>query len=362
MKIKFFLFTLIFVFSVQLTTVRSETTISTSCQGCILYEPSSGRVLYEKNSHKQMYIASITKIMTAIIAIEEGYLDEYVTISDEASRQVGSSLYLKPGEKMKLIDLIYGLMLRSGNDAAYAIAEEISGDVGAFAYLMNEKAKELGMYNSFFENPSGLDETTKNMSTAYDMAILMGYAINNPIYMKVNGAAVHKAQTEEGRTLVFYNKHRLITDYDYVTGGKTGYTKLARRTLVTSAHKNGMDLIVVTLNDGNDWDDHLRLFDYGFSRYKKRLLFDHGLFYVKELDQLFTINDDIRYPLEEKEIAEYEFVIDRFLDHYYIHLIKDDEVVLTRPIYEYNYLNNEVDVNSRSFKDEFKKIVSEFLW
>lgn len=228
---------LLVLFIVRPTVTRAESLVAVSCEACILMDADSERILFEKNVHRQMPIASITKIMTALIAIEEGVLDEYVTISPEATKQIGSSLYVKAGEQLKLIDLLYGLMLRSGNDAAYAIAEHVAGDYDTFVLWMNERAKQIGMYNTVFENPSGLDETSSNLSTAYDMAKLMRIALQNPIFQTISSTKTHRATTKEGQVYVFHHKHRLVNAYDYITGGKTGYTKRAGRTLVTAAKK-----------------------------------------------------------------------------------------------------------------------------
>ena len=154
----------------------------------------SNRILYEKNIDEQRLIASITKIMTAIIAIESGKLDEKVTVGDEVLKMYGSNIYIEVGEEITLRDLVYGLMLRSGNDAAVVIATYISGDEIKFVEKMNEKAKEVGMKNTIFNNCHGLDENTQNKSTAYDMALLSSYAFKNPIYRKVVGTKKYKVK------------------------------------------------------------------------------------------------------------------------------------------------------------------------
>lgn len=322
-------------------------------------DANSHRVLFEKNMHKQMRIASITKIMTALIAIEEGVLDEYVTISEDATKQIGSSIYVKQGERMKLVDLIYGLMLRSGNDAAYAIAEHVHGSLEDFVYRMNERAKEIGMYNTVFENPSGLDETSTNLSTAYDMGKLMSVAIQNPIFQKISSTRKHTATTKEGTIYVFFNKHRLINHYDYITGGKTGYTSKAKRTLVTSARRNGLDLIVVTLNDPNDWDDHLRLFEFGFSQFQNRYLLDDGILYVKELDRLFYLEQSIKVPLTDEEVKDCEFIIDKVNDKYYLRLVHGEAILLSKELKDYNYLHDEPLLQ---WKTVFRRIIGGDLW
>ena len=187
--------------------------------------------------------------MTAILAIESGEIDETVTVSGNAFGTEGSSLFLKKGEKIKLEDLVYGLMLRSGNDAAVAIAEKVGGSLDGFVWLMNQKAEEIGMKNTHFSNPHGLDNTKNHYSTAYDMALLTRYAMQNETYVKIAGTKVHRApNSTEQWDYVWRNKNRLLTQlYEYTTGGKTGYTKLAKRTLVSTATKNGHDLIAVTL-------------------------------------------------------------------------------------------------------------------
>ena len=271
------------VFSVKGNQTANAMGISSTCG--ILMEQTTGRVLFEKCPDEQMYIASITKILTSIVAIENGQLDEWVEVSDNATRQVGSSLYLALGDQMKLIDVIYGLMLRSGNDGAMVIAEAVGGDEAGFVKMMNEKAKEIGMKNSIFQNPSGLDETTYNLSTARDMAILMQYAMNNPIFREVTGTEIHKATSKNGTPYVWHNKHKLVTGYyEYAIGGKTGFTERARRTLVTSARKDDLELVVITLKAGDDWNDHMSLFNYGFDNYELKKVIEAGQLYGEDLN------------------------------------------------------------------------------
>lgn len=278
-----------------------------SARNAVLMDQETGRILYGKAMHDPERIASITKIMTAILAVESGKLQNTVTISSRAVQTEGSSIYLKPGQKIKLEDLVYGLMLRSGNDAANAIAEAVGGSIEGFVYLMNEKAKELGMSNSFFSNPSGLDENGKeHYSSAYDMALLTKYAMDHEKYAKIAGTKIHRAKnTAESWDYVWKNKNKLLTFmYKYSTGGKTGFTKKARRTLVSTASKNGMDLIVVTLNDGQDWQDHMALFEYGFDHYPLTKVLNKGG--IREVDNKIYkghvyLKNDFFYPLDEKE-------------------------------------------------------------
>ncbi|WP_413088839.1 D-alanyl-D-alanine carboxypeptidase family protein [Terribacillus sp. 179-K 1B1 HS] len=257
-----------------------------SADAAILMELSTGRILYEKNATDPKRIASITKIMTAIIAIESGKMDEEVTVSKNAVYTEGSSIYLEEGEKIPLKDLVYGLMLRSGNDAAVAIAEHVGGSEEGFTHLMNEKAAWLGMQDSHFDNPHGLDTETHH-SSAYDMALLTKYAMQNDTFRKISAAKQYKADTKK---YAWGNKNKMLTRYyEYSTGGKTGYTKKAGRTLVSTAEKDGMELVVVTINDPDDWRDHMNLFDWGFEEYK-----------LTRLKQSET-GTSIIYPVSEQE-------------------------------------------------------------
>ncbi|KPL59728.1 D-alanyl-D-alanine carboxypeptidase family protein [Rossellomorea vietnamensis] len=251
---------------------------SVSAQKAILMDQETGRILYEKDAHTQSRIASITKIMTAILAVESGKMDQEVTVSSNAAGTEGSSLYLKAGEKIKLEDLVYGLMLRSGNDGAVAIAEFVGGSLDGFVYMMNEKAKGIGMENTHFSNPHGLDDHEDHYSTAYDMAVLARYSMENDKYKEIAGTKVHTAPNpDEKWDRKWKNKNRLLTElYKYSTGGKTGYTKLAKRTLVSTASKDGENLIAVTLNGPDDWNDHIGMFEYGFKHYDYKIVLDKG--------------------------------------------------------------------------------------
>lgn len=250
-----------------LTPNTGQAQLGVSANNAILIEQSTGKVLFEKNAHNIESIASITKIMTAIIAIESGKMDEITKASRRAIYTEGSSIYLEQGERMIIEDLVYGLMLRSGNDAAIAISEHIGNSVEGFVYLMNEKARWLGMNNTHFSNPHGLDDED-HYSTAYDMAILMQYAMENETFQNISGTITHKAQS---RSYAWQNKNRLLTSiYKYCTGGKTGFTKKSGRTLTTSAEKDGLHLIAVTLNAPDDWRDHMQMYEWGFKEYAQQ--------------------------------------------------------------------------------------------
>lgn len=282
-----------------------------SARGAILMEQESGRVLYEKNAQTPMRIASITKIMTAILAIESGKLEEYATVSEKAFRTEGSSIYLQPGDKIKLIDLTYGLMLRSGNDAAVAIAEHVSGSVDGFVKLMNQKAKKIGMSQTIFANPHGLDDHENHYSSAYDMALLTKYAMQNETFAKISSTKKYTCTSLDRGLNTWLNKNKLLTRYPYSTGGKTGYTNRAKRTLVSTAEKDGLKLIVVTINDRNDWQDHMSLFNQGFNQYKlvKIIDKDKDVNYLSALYGKVKPKRDIVYPLTEKERQDISIAI-----------------------------------------------------
>ena len=276
--------------------------LSLSCRSCVLMDSDSGRVLYEKDKDNPRLIASITKIMTAILAIESGRLEEEVTVGEEVLTMYGSNIYIELGEKMKLLDMVYGLMLRSGNDAALVIAYFIGGSEENFVKMMNEKAKEVGMTNTVFNNPHGLDEVTQNKSTAYDMALLSSYASHNDTYMKIVGTKKYSVQTDK-KSYLWYNRNKLLGSYSYATGGKTGYTPSAGRTLVTNASHNNLNLTAVTLNDGNEYVSHETMYNYGFENYKNYVILDKNKFKVDNAyypNQIY-IKESFKYPLTEVE-------------------------------------------------------------
>lgn len=296
------------------TIVQAVPTPHVSAHNAVLIEQSTGRVLFSKQAHEKQSVASITKMMTAIIALEHGDLDQMVTVSKDAVWAEGSSIYLVEGEKISLQDLIYGLMLRSGNDAAVAISEHIAGSVEGFAYLMNEKARWIGMTNTHFENPHGL-ESDNHYSTAYDMALLLRHAMENKLFKKVSGTSSYLS---DNRAYHWHNKNKLLTTYyEHCTGGKTGFTKKAGRTLATTAHKDNMDLIAVTLNAPDDWQDHTRMFNWGYEHYDLKQIQPKGIddFFVTESNEHINgfIVEDVYFPLrmdEQKALKDSTIILD----------------------------------------------------
>lgn len=227
-------------------------------------------MLFEKNSERRCAIASITKIMTAVIALEYAAAADKEVVFTDAMQAEGSSMYLQRGEILRLSELVKGMLAVSGNDAANAAAIAVAGSREAFAELMNKKALQLGMLNTHFVTPSGLDDEM-HYSSAKDMAVLCGYAMDNEQFCNI---VSQKSVTvsyvyPEGKTQVCVNHNKLLSMYEGCVGIKTGYTKKAGRTLTSCAERNGVRLIAVTLNDSSDWDDHCRMFDHGFSLFEQ---------------------------------------------------------------------------------------------
>ncbi len=276
--------------------------VSTSASAAILMDVESGRVLYAQNADEKRPIASITKLMTALVAVELcPDLSAEVTVRQEWTGAEGSSMYLKPGEKLTMEALLYGLLLSSGNDAALAIAGSCCETVEAFVARMNETAARLGMTNTHFANPNGLDDP-EHYSTARDMALLARAVLEQETLRRIAGT---RTITIAGRYLANHNK--LLWRYEGCTGLKTGYTDEAGRTLVSSARRDGQELIAVTLNDPNDWADHAALFDYGFSNYPRTLAVSGAQSWLIPCGGSLTrfvsagTGADICYPLAEGE-------------------------------------------------------------
>lgn len=262
----------------------SEDSVSVSAQSAVLLCSNSDKVIFEKNSEKKMSMASTTKIMTTLIALEYAQADnKEVTFTKEMIAE-GSSMYLKYGYKLKLSDLATGMMTVSGNDAANAAAISISGSKEKFSELMNNKAKQIGMKSTHFVTPSGLDDE-QHYSTAIDMAHLMSYAMANEDFAKLTSKKFAKVDflSPDNMEISYTNHNKLLSMYEYCNGGKTGFTKKSGRCLVTSAEKDGVKLIAVTLNAPDDWNDHIKMYNYGFSQ----------LSVVKNVDKDYSLNVDV---------------------------------------------------------------------
>ena len=232
--------------------------------GYVLIEASDNRVIYESNAHQKLPMASTTKVMTAIIAIENAPLEMIVTVPEICTRVEGSSMYLRAGDRLSIRDLLYGLMLSSGNDAALTLAYTIAGSVENFTVLMNEKARQLGANDTHFQNPHGLHDNA-HYTTAYDLALICSYAMKNEIFAEIVSTVdkrVNFVDSEEYRML--HNKNKLLATYNGANGIKIGFTKAAGRCLCASAKRNDRQLICVILNDGNWFNTAAGLFDRAF--------------------------------------------------------------------------------------------------
>lgn len=287
-------------------------------ESAVLMDAYNGQVLYQKNMNQKMYPASTTKILTAILALEMGKLNDVVKVSYEASSTSGSAIGLQKGERIKLEDLLYALMLTSANDAALAIAEHLGGSESGFTRLMNEKAKFIGAKNSNFKNPNGLPDKN-HYTTAYDLALIARYAMENPTFRKIVAARVKVIQREIPKSQVYlYNHNKLLWSYPGAIGIKTGYTVDAGQCLVAFAQRENRKLIAVVLKSqgANLWTDVKSLLDYGFLAFRQVELVSRGevikrerIKYGGEVNLLASSSFFYDFPLNYQEKISYQFVL-----------------------------------------------------
>ncbi|MGN1379741.1 MAG: D-alanyl-D-alanine carboxypeptidase family protein [Bacilli bacterium] len=349
---------LLFIFSFFMLT---KVSMAISASSYIVYDMDNNRILKSYNKDEKKLIASTSKIMTAIIAIENGNLDQIVTVDKNILTSVGSSIYLEIGEKISLKDLLYGMMLRSGNDAATMIAITISGSMEKFAKKMNEYAKKLGMNNTVFYNSHGLEnkDGIGNTSTSYDMALLTSYAMQNDIFKEVFKTKIYNAKSNK-KSYTWQNKNKLLKQ-DFITGGKTGYTQKAKRTLVTTGYINNTNIVIVTLNDPNDWLDHQKLYENIKNNYqnievlnKKKFDVSNNIFiedklYIKENYSILVNNEErkklkIKYYLTNNDNYDNNDIVG------YLSVILDNKEIYNENIY--------ISVNKKknSIKKFFQKL------
>ncbi|MDE6285239.1 MAG: D-alanyl-D-alanine carboxypeptidase [Bacilli bacterium] len=308
--------------------------LAISAASSIAMDLTSGRIFHANNIDEKRLIASTTKIMTAIVTIENSNLEEMVTVGEEVLKAYGSAIYIEVGEELSLKDLLLGLMLRSGNDAAIVIANHVADNMQNFADLMNTTAARIGMKNTHFYNAHGLEEDdgNGNTSTAYDMALLTKYAMENETFKEIFGTKKHVVKTNY-KTYSWTNKNKLLHSYEYTTGGKTGFTEKARRTLVTTASKDNIDIVVVTLNDPNDFYDHKSLYETIFAEYKAELVLDKTHFEIKNetryKDHTLYINKSVYIPIKEDEKDDLEIKYELLENNTY----QDNDVVGSAKIY-----------------------------
>ena len=261
---KLFLLTIILI----LTNFQNVSAMAPTAFSACVMNAATGEVIWEKNGYEQHPMASTTKIMTAIVALEESGSDEVVKVSNTAALTEGSSMYLHGGDEFVMRDLLYGLMLNSGNDAAMAIAEHMSQSVEGFAELMNKKAIEIGVTDTKFQNPSGLD-ADGHYTTACDLALITKYASQNPEFCDIVLTRYTEVRPcNNNRLMPLANHNKLLAEYEGCIGVKTGYTKSTGRCLVSAATRDGMTFIAVTLDDPDDWKNHKTMLDYCFENYR----------------------------------------------------------------------------------------------
>jgi D-alanyl-D-alanine carboxypeptidase (penicillin-binding protein 5/6) len=250
--------------------------IELTAKSAIVMDAQTGKVLYAKDAESQRYPASTTKIMTLIVALEHGNLDDMVTASTNAATTEGSSLWLSPGEQLKLLDMLYGIMLISGNDATVAVAEHISGSVDKFAKLMTEKAHAIGAMNTNFVNSSGLPDPN-HVTTAHDLARIAAYGYKNPLFTQIVSTqrkVIPWPGKDHDREL--YNENKMLWLFEGGNGVKTGYTDAAGRCLVSAANRNGIQLVAVVLDSDHMWDDSIALLEYGFQQLRPMTMLNQG--------------------------------------------------------------------------------------
>lgn len=269
----------------------------------VVMDADSGRVLGGSNIEESLLIASTTKIMTALVALENYDTTEIICAGEEIKEVYGSMIYIDEGECMTLYDLLVGLMLRSGNDAAMVIATNTLG-YDEFINKMNELASKIGMKNTSFKNPHGLDNETENYSTAYDMALLMRYATKNKLFMEITGIKKYTLDSNK-ETHLWHNKNELLTSYKFATSGKTGYTDKSGYILASSAKKAYEDLVIVTMKDKDRFQTHKKLYEQYFEEYDRYKVLDKYTFGIKEdyyKKYHLYIKDDVYIMLNKNEL------------------------------------------------------------
>ena len=308
-------------------TMNFDNSVKASARAEIAMELSTGSILTENNAYVRLPMASTTKILTAIIIIEDCNLDEEITVPDEAVGVEGSSIYLSKDEKIDIRDLLYGLMLRSGNDSAASLAIHHSGSIEKFAQTMNERAKNIGAQNSNFMNPSGLPDD-KHYTTAYDLCTIACYAMKNETFKEIVSTTNYK-----GKYKSFVNKNKILYKYENANGIKTGYTVKAGRCLVSSAVKDGMDVVTVVLNCPDMYERSIDIFESCFKKYKLVKL-DKGLTFnfngklccLKESEK-FVIEKSGKISYKIEQVENIAGVIAQ------LHIYNENKLIFTGKLY-----------------------------
>ena len=350
------------ILTVTASASYSAEPLALSAETAVLVD-SEGEVLFARGADKRMQPASMTKIMTAILVIEECGLSESVTIKDAFTKIEGSSAYLQAGEVFSVEELLYALLLQSANDAACALAD-CCGGVSAFVDKMNGKAKELGLSGTHFTNPHGLSDN-EHYSTAYDMASLLLYCMKNPVFRKISGSTEYViAPTENRYGRYFTNHNRLLYSYDGVCGGKTGYTVSSGRCLCSYYEKDGVTLCAVTMNAPRDWDDHKALYEYGKSLFKTVTLDLSGVYALHIVGGVSdtaecTVDENVTVTVRADKGEIKKAVYMRRFEYAPVYagqqigsivFIQDDKIIYTAPL----YADNKVEAEKSGFWDFLK--------
>lgn len=300
----------------------------------VVMDADSGRTLYSQDKDKRMLIASTTKVMTAIVALENAKLSDKYTVGDEIDKVNGSMIYSKKGETFTLNDLLYGLLLRSGNDAAMTIASNVM-KYDDFIKEMNQKAFILGMYNTTYENPHGLNDSTQNYSTANDLAILMKYAIKNTNFVKISQAKKYKI-----KNYIWYNKNELLSNYKFTISGKIGYTMKSGPVFVSSAKKDGKTLVIASINENDKFELHKRLYENNFKKYKRYKILDSNKLSFKiksKNNDHYYIKNDYYMLLQKDELKNIDIVLSENKNDKNLKVYYDKKLIHIEKIYVSEY-------------------------
>ena len=334
-KLSLFLLSLLMIFLTSLNNIKEVKSIEYNAKSYIVIEKDSKRILEGKDYYSTQSVASISKLMTFYVAHKYMDLDHVVTVGEEIHTIVGSAVYLNENEVITLYELLVALLLRSANDAAVVIAKYVGGSIDNFVKLMNLEAKELGMNNTIFNNPHGLDEFDEgNISCAYDMVILLSELLNNPLFLKIENIKKYNSSNHG----VWFNKNKLMKQYKYSTSCKTGFTKKANRTLISSAKKGNEELIICTLKCSNDFAFHEDLYEYYFDNYSKKVILPAGELIVN--NYVFNIKENVYYYLPKKNLKDYKVIyylntfdnilevyLENDIDSIYINKYKSNEII-----------------------------------
>lgn len=356
---------------------QNQQSLNIGAQGAVLMDFKTGRVLWEKNSNNPLAMASTTKIMTAIIAIENGNLNDIVKVSKKASLTPPVKMHLKEGEEIKLENLLYALMMQSSNDAAVAIAEHIGGSVEEFCSVMTEKAKEIGAKNTVFETPNGLDSGNHH-STAYDMAVIARYALSNSDFLRIiNTKEISFSSNVSNYSII--NKNRFLSEFEGANGIKTGYTGKAGHCFVGAAKQGDMQLISVVLASGwgdsgkeKKWSDTKKIMTYGFENFKYKSIVNYGddggkvnLDKAREENINLYFENGIILPMKDDEDNKIKIVYNK--PDIIEAPIKKGDKIGTASIYFDNNLCAEVnllassDIERHDFETSMKKIIKGWI-